>query len=339
MAKKWPDFGRELELARRRAQLTQQELADQVGEALKITINQQTVSYWCRGETLPRGRDIFLALCRVLHEAGALPSAEAANQLLKAADQGALHDEEIMVWLPDIAGQQERAVGGQATPAGINQPQYTEPEPQIEAWAQRLIEGVEQILRPFERIETQQATGVIILATLLLAAAWRPSVQWQNRLLEAALLIPTQWASNVLLAWPRSRAEHGPRDSEWRWRKLYRLSGTAAGVMVAVGVLFFASAFVQVIIGHPPARWFSFVILGAGVTFAYAGGLRVQAGAGQVKDQAYYRRASAQLTLFIFLAQALLPIFLVLAAPQIATGYLVVISVALVLLWSLLRRH
>ena len=109
--------------------------------------------------------------------------------------------------------------------------------------------------------------------------------------------------------------------------------------MVAVGTLFFAGAFYQVIFGATLARWLSFLVLGAGVVFAYAGGLKVQAGASQVDDQAFYRRASAQITVFIFIAQALLPWILGAASAYTATGYLVVIAVALVLLWSLLRRR
>ncbi|MBX7235320.1 MAG: helix-turn-helix domain-containing protein [Caldilineales bacterium] len=339
MTKKWPDFAKELEQARGSAHLTQQELADRVGEALKISINQQTVSYWCRGETLPRGRDIFLALCRVLHDAGALPSAAAANRLLRAAEQGALHDDEIGLWLPDLAAERGSETQGQSDRPDHGQKSRGAPDSPDEAWAGRLIASVEHFLQPFARLETRQATGVIIVSTLLLAAAWRFPAQWQNHPLAAALLIPAQWLTNLLLAWPPSSAEHGQSGSEWLWRKLYRLSGVAAGVMVAVGVLFFTGAFVQVIVGFSPARWLSFLVLGAGVIFAYAGGLKVQAGAIQVEDQGFYRRASAQVTLFVFLAQALLPVFFVLAAPQIATGYLVVLSVALALLWPLLRRR
>jgi hypothetical protein len=266
-----------------------------------------------------------------LHQAGALDSVAAANRLLKAADEGALHDEEIAHWLPELAN---KAGGG----AIAEERRETEAGVPVEDWAQRFVEAVGQVIRPFEQAETRQATGVIILATLLLAAAWQPQDRWSGRWLEAALLILAQWISDLLLVWPPSGAEGETSGGERRWRKLFRLSGAAAGVMVAVGVLFFTGAFVQVIFGHPTARWLSFLILGAGVAFAYAGGLKVQAGAIHVQDQAFYRRASTQVTLFVLLAQALLPVFFVLAAPQIATGYLVVISAALALLWGLLRR-
>lgn len=338
MATKWPDFGKKLDQTRRRARLTQQEMADQVGEALRITVNQQTVSYWCRGETIPRNRDTFLAICQVLHAAGALSTVAAANHLLKTAEQGALHDEEIRVWLPDLSGKGEAAAATQGQELA-DKGEETMTETSAEAWAQRLIERVGQAMRPFEQPETQQAAGVIILATLLLAGAWRAPDQWRHRWSEAALLIAAQWISDLLLIWPPSRAERVQSGRERRWRRLYRLSGAAAGVMTAVGVLFFASAFVQVIFGRVQLRWLSFLVLGAGAVFAYAGGLKVQAGASQVQEQAFYRRASAQITILIFIAQALLPVFFVIASPQLTTGYLAVITVAVTLLWSLLRRR
>lgn len=338
MPRKWPKFSDELRAALRHAGLTQQQLADQISDALGTDPSQQVVSNWCSGKNVPGDRQTFLALCQVLHRTGGMDSLEAINRLLRSADQGALHPEEIGEWLPGLAQNREQdAKDAQSGPSHADLPAPAD-DVSLEAWAQQFIERVGQALRVFERVEVRQAAGVIILATLLLTVTWRSPAQWRQRWMEAGLLLWAQWASDLLLAWPPSRAERESAGKERRWLKLYRLSGTAAGVMVAVGGMFFASAFIQVIFGHAPARWLAFLILGAGAIFAYGGGLKVQAGASRVEEQTFYRRASSQITLFIFIAQALLPWFFVAASDFIATGYLAVIAVALVLLWPVLRR-
>ncbi len=279
---------------------------------------------------------MFLALCQALHRAGGLNSLAAINQLLQCAEQGALHTGEIGEWFPSLARSDERIE--HKTPAfDDNDPLETVADAPIEAWAQHFIARVSNAVQIFERAEARQAAGVIILATLLLASTWRSPGLWRNHWLDAAVLVLAQWACNLLLAWPPSGAEGDATGSNWRWLKLYRLSGTSAGVMVTIGLLFFGSAFHQVVFGAAPAGWLSFVLTGGGVIFAYAGGLKVQAGASQVEDQNFYRRASSQVTLFILIAQALLPWFFVAASEYIATGYLAVMAIALILLWPLLR--
>ena len=99
----WKRFGCLLNAARQRGRLTQEQLADLLSAVLGAEISQQSVSQWCRGHYRPMDRRTLLGMCRVLQDADGLTSLREINELLEAADQGAVHAREEEVWFPGSA--------------------------------------------------------------------------------------------------------------------------------------------------------------------------------------------------------------------------------------------
>jgi transcriptional regulator with XRE-family HTH domain len=96
------EFGRLINAARQRAHLTQERLAELIGEQLGVEVRQQNVQQWSSGQYLPLDRATLLSLLSVLYMREGFTSYSEIEAILRAADNGALHDDELVRYFPGL---------------------------------------------------------------------------------------------------------------------------------------------------------------------------------------------------------------------------------------------
>lgn len=371
-------FGELLTAARRQSGLTQQELADRVGDAAGVTLTQQHISNWSRGRHLPADRHLLMALCQGLFRSHGLKDLDEINALLLAADEGALQRVELTVWLPELlngaeeaehhrppssqpqadeegpAGRQpavDHAAGREATEArrarlgagggtrGGRRIDTGNPhEPR--PWYTRVVESVALLQELLTPPEHHGMVAAIALSTVLVASAWQSPATPGSDLARIILFAGSLWASTLVLTLPPSAAERGALGRAWWRRKLYRLSGVASGVFILAGLLLWIEALSQLLMATPLPPGTSFLIVLLGAIFAYAGGAQVQQSfiRGEA-GESFYLSAAVQVGGMMMLAQALLAGFLaMIGARWSSTIFLLVLVPAAWMLWHSLRR-
>ncbi|MGH2542038.1 MAG: hypothetical protein ACRDIB_04555, partial [Ardenticatenaceae bacterium] len=278
-----------------------------------------------------------------------------------AADQGALHEAELAEWfrgLETAAGERQQITREQL-PAGTAGDQSTErvadgennlnppdqrsmnEEQPDGPWHRRVVAGaarLQEVAAPPERYGT---VGAIAIATWAIGSAWQLPGRWQLWF-HALLLLLALWAGSLLLAWPPSHEELRIRGTyPWRWLKLFRLSGTACGVFVAVGLLWWLEALVRVLFQATMAGWLVYMLLLPGVIFAYAGGLDVQYWFYRRREEnaAFYIRTAVQVTAMILVAQALFVAANHLMVPYLSGAFwhILLLTPAIMMLFFALR--
>ncbi|MCZ7572711.1 MAG: helix-turn-helix domain-containing protein [Ardenticatenaceae bacterium] len=354
-------FSQLLDRARRQSRLSQQELADRVADVTGTTVSQQRISQWCTGETRPRERTDSLALCRALYRAGGLRSLAEVNELLRAADEGALHQEELAGWLPELLDppgggreteykddevtgvgcepEAEKATlqqpgAGSSGPGGLAAPTKDSQDPK--QWYTRVVEQVAHLLDAFKSPERHGMVGAIAVSTLLLGTAWQSPASLGGHPAQVILLAGSLWASTLLLALPPSPAERAVSGRPlWR-RKLYRLSGAACAVFILAGLLLWAEALAHLLMSTPLPREVTFLLTALGAIFAYAGAAHVQQSFSQdPADQRFYTQAAAQVSAMMIVAQGMLVGFL--AVTHLFWSNTVFLLVLVPAGWMLLR--
>lgn len=364
------DFGRRLDSARRRAGMTQGRLAEALGTASGEEVSQQKVSNWCRGENLPGDRATLVTLCRVLAAHGGFASRTEAETLLHAADQGALHPNEVIGFPPDWAmstngaGAEASNGHGNALPPGANGagrgqndatgdgdgavgngPTHASGSTDDgEPWYSRVVARVGVVQTALERPEIGGAAGAMIGSAVVVGAAWLLlGAAAGGAVLPAVALGAALWGSTALITLLPAEVEPPFRSERW-WRlKRYRLSGAAAGVMVQVGLLLCGEGLYRLLFGGSASPALLFPLAALGALFAYAGGAEVQRAfaRGSAGDD-FYMHASRNVALMMLAAQMGFVLFLVLVAPTIPPDWfslLLFAALSLVLCVEVWRRQ
>ncbi|MDQ4076460.1 MAG: helix-turn-helix domain-containing protein [Chloroflexota bacterium] len=371
------DFGKLLKVAWRRSGLTQQELADQVGEVLGTVLTQQTVWNWINGRNLPGTRITLLALCQVLYRTGGISTLEEIDALFLAAEQGALHPSEREQWLPEVsallsdenqrerpASQEERdqgqldsdpsAVDSDNSAEGVNTVEPEEedvpgrgpepgnpPESEPVPWYSQVVDGVGSTQSLLASPERQGMIGAVAFSAFLIGSTWRSPANSHNHLLWFVLLGIVLWGSTAALALPPT-AEESNEGSSWQRHKLYRLSGTACGVFILGSALLWVEALWQLLVGAPLPRGLVFLIATLGAAFAYAAGAHVyRSFMNGPAEHRFYTRASAQVSGMMLLGQAALLAFIYFTRPiwHVTIPLLILVPSTWLLLHSLYQNR
>ncbi|HYN87741.1 MAG TPA: hypothetical protein VER55_04390 [Ardenticatenaceae bacterium] len=274
------------------------------------------VSEWerARSQIHHGNRPLLVALLKVLHACGGLHTLEEANALLAAGNYRHLNaDETHQIFPVQAAVPQERPpapdevhhrqaeglTGEPSTPArglpdegevigmaapgdgpGGDVPRAAPPgipaPERPQRWYTRVVRLVAALQSALEPAERQGTLGAIILATLFVGLGWRSPATRSGNSSELILVATGLLAGTVVLAIPPSPFEIEVQGRRWLRRKLYRLSGTARGVVYTGGLLLACEAIDQVLSDGLLTRPIVFLLAALGTTLAFAIGADLQ---------------------------------------------------------------
>ena len=354
---RWKTFGRLLEEARRRARLTQEQLAELLSEETGAEISQQSVNQWCRGQYRPGDRRTFVVLCRVLYDTGGLASLREVNSLLREAHHGALHIEELEEWFRGVAemtmqpghqgqegepnelpqmrmpGTQAETVVGNGASAG--QPEVGENETVSRGsgsgagrastrssegeWFHAVVAPVWGIRQVVRTPERYGGLGVVMLVTGLIGEGWHLLAHHLYPLGAGWWWLASIWGGSLLLAWPPSLEELKPSPTPLWVRRVFRLCGTLCGVTTLVWLLVWVDALSHILWGVHISRGVTYGLSAWGALVAYAGGLSLQHAFQRQSPerQPVLKRTTAEVILVMSVFQALAGWYLCVLHPHL----------------------
>ena len=342
---RWKTFGWLLEEARRRARLTQEQLAELLSEETGAEISQQSVNQWCRGQYRPGDRRTFVVLCRVLYDTGGLTSLREVNLLLREAHHGALHVEELEEWFPGVAemtmqpghhgqvdepneplrgsgansggagGEEgERVSGGSGNGAGGASTRSNERE-----WFHTVVAPVLGLRQAVGTPERYGGLGVVMLVTGLISERWHLLAHHLYPAGAGWWWLASVWGGSLLLAWPPSLEELKPSVTPLWVRRVLRLCGTLCGVAMLVWLLIWVDALSHIMWGAHLSRGVTYGLSALGALLAYAGGLSVQQTFQQQppERQPVLKRTMAEIIIVMSVFQALAGWYLLVLHPHL----------------------